>query len=372
MTRALGEGWARGERGVSEQATPPETRARAPLADSAALEDAVEERLLGELPHLTRVEVSERAGVPLDVAEDLWHLLGFPHYGDDDPAFTAADVTALRQAHDLLAAGVLTDDSRAALVRTWGRSFARLAEWQTDLMLDLTAGLSDPEQEAAGLIDFVVPRIDDLQSYIWRRHLAASASRQLAVERPDEAGVSMVVGFVDIVGYTATSKSLSEADLVAWLEGFERTATDLVVEAGGQVIKNIGDEVLFVIDSPRAPSAAADLALELVRRGADDDEDFPKVRVGLAYGDVVRRLGDVFGPTVNIAARLTSVARPNTVIVDHGLRTALEGDDDEWRLRRVRRVSVKGYSRLEASVLRGRREPEPEPEPDTDTDTDTD
>ena len=97
------------------------------------------------------------------------------------------------------------------------------------------------------------------------------------------------------------------------------------------------------------------------------------------------RLGDVFGPTVNVASRLTSVARPGTVVVDRGMHDALSppsgddapppadgdggdggdgGDDDtqdtdgqdtdtpSYRLRRLRRVSVKGYSRLEAWSLR--------------------
>ncbi len=117
----------------------------------------------------------------------------------------------------------------------------------------------------------------------------------------------MAVCFVDIVGYTSRSKGLDEAELVSWLECFEDAATGLVVDHGGRIIKTIGDEVLFVAD--RAADAA-EAALLMTERGADEDDDFPAVRAGLAYGDVVSRLGDVFGPTVNIASRLTSVARP--------------------------------------------------------------
>ena len=82
------------------------------------------------------------------------------------------------------------------------------------------------------------------------------------------------------------------------------------------------------------------------------------------------RLGDVLGPTVNLAARLTSVARPGTVLVDRGAHDALrsaeggvagaDGEDAEaayadgsgFRLRRIPRTSVKGYSRLEAWAVR--------------------
>ena len=86
------------------------------------------------------------------------------------------------------------------------------------------------------------------------------------------------------------------------------------------------------------------------------------MRAGLAYGDVVNRLGDVFGPVVNIASRLTSVARPGTVLVDEGAYRVLSGgadgeDDDEsstaaYSFRRLRRLSVKGYTRLRAWAVR--------------------
>ena len=137
----------------------------------------------------------------------------------------------------------------------------------------------------------------------------------------------------------------------------------LVVDHGGRVIKNIGDEVLFVADDL---AGAADAALTMTSRGSDPDDPFPEVRAGLAYGDVVSRLGDVFGPTVNIASRLTSVARPGAVLIDRGAHDALTGDDagdtDDtqheerehagFSFRRMRRTSVKGYSRLQSWVLR--------------------
>ena len=64
----------------------------------------------------------------------------------------------------------------------------------------------------------------------------------------------------------------------------------------------------------------------MTARGADPDDGFPEVRAGVAYGDVVSRLGDVFGPTVNIASRLTSIARPGAVLIDQGAHDALTGD----------------------------------------------
>jgi len=325
---------------------------------AGALED-VEVWLLGEEPTLNRLEVSERAGVSIEVAEELWRLLGFPHRDDDDRAFTPADVEALRLTHDLMELGILSPDRMVALTRTWGRSFARLAEWQVSLLATVTLESGeDPAETLPRLADEVLTRVDDLQSWVWRRHLAGAANRLLAVGAAGELA-EMGVVFVDIVGYTSRSRNLSESELVQWLEAFEAEAARTTSERGGRVIKSIGDEVLLVADDPEDAVA---IALELTRRGADDDDPFPPVRAGMAYGDVVSRLGDVFGPVVNIASRLTSVARPGSVLVDEGAHRVLAGeahdeDADEtssaaYSFRRIRRLSVKGYSRLRAWVVK--------------------
>lgn len=303
----------------------------------------IEALLLGERPHLTRVEVAERAGVPLDLAEQLWRMLGFPRTADDDVAFTEADVVALRQARELMDLGVIGPDSQAALVRTWGRSFARLAEWQADLLTDLMAEVGPDE----GLAVELLPRVEQLQSYAWRRHLASATGR--LAEAGEGTTSALAVCFVDIVGYTSRSKRLAQAELVGWLEHFEAEATGIVVDHGGRIIKTIGDEVLFVADTAET---AAEAALLMVERG----EPFPEVRAGIAYGDVVSRLGDVYGPTVNIAARLTSVARPGTVLVDRGCCEAL-AERPAYRLKTVPRASVKGYARLQPHVLRRAQDP---------------
>ena len=120
-----------------------------------------------------------------------------------------------------------------------------------------------------------------------------------------------------------------------------------MTEHHGRLIKTIGDEVLFVADDPQA---AARIALELVE-AHDRDEGFPEVRVGLAYGGVLSRLGDVFGPVVNVAARLTSLARPGRVLVDRAMHDELAGATEEFRVKRSRTTAVRGYSRLDTWTL---------------------
>jgi len=333
-----------------------------PPADPGALE-VVEGVLLGARPTLTRVEVASRAGVALPVAQELWRLMGFAEVGDAEVAFTEADVQALRDTERLVALGVLGPERRAALVRTWGRSYARLAEWQTRLLTEVAADGRDDAGALAGLTEEVLPLVESLQGYVWRRHLASATARTLATDPVPSPVSDQTVCFVDIVGYTHRSRALSERELAAWLERFEGVCAEAVLDHGARVIKSIGDEVLVVADTA---TGAAEVALALTARGADPDDGFPEVRAGLAHGPVLSRLGDVFGEAVNVAARLTSLARPGTVLVDAGVHAALDADRDTARgagpavapepaayaLKRLRRASVKDYPRLEAWVLR--------------------
>jgi adenylate cyclase len=315
--------------------------------DRPGLAGELEATLVGE-PRLTRRQVAERSGVPLELAEQLWQQLGFPHVDDDVVAFTEADVRALRRTAALIDRGVLTPDSQAALVRTWARSFARLAEWQVRLLADVALDSTDPAGRLRGLTEEVLPDVAALQDFVWRRHLASSATRLIEGLTPEGDAVPQTVCFVDIVGFTSRSKRLSDHELVTWVETFEEHLAAAVTDHGGRLIKTIGDEVLFVTD---APGDAVGVALSAAARGADRDDPFPSVRAGAASGEVVSRLGDVLGPTVNLASRLTSLARPDTVVVDRATRDAL-ADVDGLRFRRMRRTSVKGYARLEPWVAR--------------------
>ncbi len=163
---------------------------------------------------------------------------------------------ALRLSAELVRIGILPPESQAALVRTWGRSYARLAEWQTSLLAGLAADGGDPSAGLAdltGLAGDVLPRVEALQGYVWRRHLASAAEHLLDDASTLTATESQLsVCFVDIVGYTTQSRSLDGAALVQWVDGFEQETTALVVDHGGQVIKTIGDEVLFTVADPAA------------------------------------------------------------------------------------------------------------------------
>jgi adenylate cyclase len=314
--------------------------------DRTHLVELLETFLLGSEPTLTGLDIAQRVGISIDIARERWRSLGFTAVDDDEVAFTEADLEAMRLTQKLHDLGVVDPGQESALVRTMGRSFARLADWQIGLLgnaIDLQ--VMDLE-EISEVMSEVTPTIESLQAYVWRRHILNAAARQL-LGPAGEDNPPMAVGFADIVGYTQQTRALGREALARLVEDFEDTALRIVSEERGRIIKTIGDEVLFAADTPED---AAAIGLRLVE-GHLQDPDFPQLRVGLAWGQVLHRLGDVFGPVVNVAARLTSVARPGRVLVDRDLAERLE-DDQRFRLRRLRRTSVKGYRRLEPWNLR--------------------
>lgn len=320
-----------------------------PRLDPQQVVDVLETHLLGSTPTLTGEQVAEAVGISRETARLRWRSLGFTEVGDDVVAFTEADLEALRLTQRMHELGIINDEDEAALIRTLGRSFARLAEWQLSILGDTI----DPRRISAAELDAVIgevtPLIEQVQNYIWRRHVVGAASRALLGPAVDDDGEGHheAIGFADIVGYTRQSRSLSTEELARLVEGFEARALAIVTAHNGRIIKTIGDEILYAADTAHD---AAHIALELVE-GHQTGEDVPQLRVGVAWGPVLNRLGDVFGPTVNLASRLTSVARPGRVLIDKELAEAIEGDPD-FKLRRMRRVSVKGYRRLEPWVLR--------------------
>jgi adenylate cyclase len=142
-------------------------------------------------------------------------------------------------------------------------------------------------------------------------------------------------------------RRLTERELAMMVQHFEALASDVVTAHGGRVVKTVGDEVLFVC-SPGASAAA--IALEIPRALAADDM-LPPVRVGMATGPVVGRLGDVFGTTVNRASRLTAVARPGTVLVDVATVHSLAGVTG-IEVRQLRGRSLRGIGHVVPWLLR--------------------
>jgi adenylate cyclase len=104
--------------------------------------------------------------------------------------------------------------------------------------------------------------------------------------------------------------------------------------------------VLFVADRP---DAAMDVAAGLIEV-IGGDARLPDVRIGLATGLVVTRLGDVFGPPVNLAARLTAVARRNRVLADDETVAGLRRPG--YEIRRLTARPLRGFGLVEPVAVR--------------------
>ncbi|TDB74840.1 adenylate/guanylate cyclase domain-containing protein, partial [Actinomadura sp. KC216] len=296
--------------------------------------DDIEETLLGGPLRYTRKEVEALAGVPDDYARRIWQALGFPTPPDDEVAFTDGDVAALREIKDLLGSDLVDEDMVLQLARAVGQTMGRLASWLGDVWLQRLGELPSDEPLTPELVTAALaateelrPAFERLLLHGWRRQLTAAGMRAAATtasaQADPAAGIAhLAVGFADVVSFTRLSRRLDGDALAAFIERFEVTTAEIVAEHGGRIVKTLGDEVLFVASDPRS---AAEIALRIAER-FNEDPDFPKVRVGLAYGEVIQRLGDVFGTPVNLAARLTATAYPGTVLIDTTLASTLPPD----------------------------------------------
>jgi adenylate cyclase len=297
--------------------------------------------------------------MPAERTQRLWRALGFADVADDDPAFTDADVAALGRLEALIDSGFVDLDTEASIARAMGQSLSRLADWQTDMLASALEPAhpadADPADPGADVLraavastQLLLPVMRELQDYIWRRHLAANAGRLFLSSSGEVDRRELAVGFADLVGYTTRSRGMGGRELGRMVEDFEGLAADVIARYRGRVVKTVGDGVLFTCGSA---VDAVEIGLQLpVEWNAADR---PLLRVGAAYGPVLTRLGDVYSPVVNLASRLTSLARPSTVLVDQALAEQLRGVR-AYRVRPLRRVSVRGYDDLQPWLVRRR------------------
>jgi adenylate cyclase len=163
----------------------------------------------------------------------------------------------------------------------------------------------------------------------------------------EEEQTSVVTaGFADMVAFSALSSEMDTNRLGELVEIFEARCGDVVAGQEGRMIKTLGDSVLFVHDDAEG---ALDIACGLIDVIGQDNR-LPDVHIGLATGPVVTRMGDVFGPAVNLAARLTGLARRNRVIADEATVAALRPANIEAR--RLTARPVRGFGLVEPIAVR--------------------
>jgi adenylate cyclase len=316
---------------------------------------AVDRLMVPEVARYDLAEVATRTGLPVDQVRQLWRTLGYPVPRADEVAFTDADVEILTEVGRLMAGDVASTELVLQMSRVIGSSMARIASSQVDVISARVEGSPRPAAVgadeltddrivvSAGALLPIVPRV---LTAAWQRHLQAAIRRRLSIAAAGQGQLG-VVGFADLVGFTALSQQVAGEELAAIVEQFEQLAFDVVTANGGRVVKMIGDEVMFTVDAPVA-AAEIGLALSEGTRGADELSD---LRVGLAYGPLLEREGDLYGPVVNLASRITSIAFPGSIVVGQTVHDLLD-DRQEYRLRSMRPRYLKDIGRVPLWVLR--------------------
>jgi adenylate cyclase len=314
----------------------------------------LEQAILGEDVVFNALDVAAATGATIEQAQRLWRALGFPDRGNER-AFTQADADAVSTLLRLVADGYLDFDMAVDLTRAVGQTMARLADWEVATLVQRVQELESGDDatgsratSALRLVDALSGPFEGLLVYVWRRHLAAAAARveALGADDSDLHTTLVTVGFADIVQFTALTNRLDHDRIGDLVEIFESRCADVVAGQRGRVIKSLGDAVLFVNEDPIRAYDTAEGIITVIGR----DQRMPDVRVGLSTGSVVTRLGDVFGPPVNLAARLTAVARRNRIIVDAA--TAERLPEDQFEARALPARPVRGFGLVEPVAVR--------------------
>ncbi|SNT17314.1 adenylate cyclase [Micrococcales bacterium KH10] len=307
-------------------------------SDGRAIAARLDHEILGESRELTATELAAVADVDEEFARNYWRALGLPIAARDRRAFTPADAEAVHEMAETARERQWDIATVSTLVRSVGHTMDRLALWQLEALADhimRTQGISDAaaRTQTVDSLPDLMPMLQTQLLHAWRRQLAAWASRY-AIEFSDtgpqagDAGalpMPRAVGFVDIVQFTQRTTALESRELASFVQNFEATCRDIVTAHGGRVVKTIGDAVLFITDDA---AAGADVALALAQQwqspqNAVDGEPLA-VRISLVWGRVLSRFGDVFGPSVNLAARLASASEPGQILIDEATREALQ------------------------------------------------
>jgi adenylate cyclase len=305
--------------------------------------------VVGEQGIYTQDEIVARSGLG-DDARRFWRALGFPDPDPDDRMFSQIDLEMLQLVDAVVRLDLLDRKVALQMARVIGSSMERIAQSHIDAIearIDRDDLALDDDETAVQRAGLLLPTIPRILEYAWRRHLSSAARRRLVRDAMAGGQRTLCVGFADLVGFTALSQQLDDDALVEIVDRFESTAYDVVGGHGGRVVKMIGDEVMFEITDP---GQAVEIALDLAAAYHDDDA-ISDVRVGVASGPVLTREGDLYGPTVNLASRIVSIAFAGSVVVSGELRDALDADD-RYSFKALRTRYLKHIGRVQLHSVR--------------------
>jgi adenylate cyclase len=309
------------------------------LADSGVpleeLRQAVEEDRLVLLPverafqegtdHYSVAEMAEESGLAPEFLERLLQALGAPIPTGEERVFTETDLEGAKRAKAFLDAG-LPESGVLETSRIIGISMASLAEANVDLVGEVFTQPGVDERELAtryaAAAEAMAPLLGETLLNAYHLHLRERIRQAVVTEAElAEGRVSgsdeMTIAFADLVGFTRLGESLE----IEQIGDVTKRLFELASEAARppvRLVKMIGDAAMFASpDSEPLLEAVVDL-VESAGTG-----ELPPLRAGVASGQALGRGGDYYGRPVNLAARITSFARPESVVVDQAVKDSI-------------------------------------------------
>ncbi len=306
----------------------------------------VERALAGEGPRYTAREIAEQAGIELESLQRFSSALGVPYGDPDERRGTEADLEAARRIKAFLDAG-LPEDGMLQVARTIGMGTARIAEANRELIIRTLTQPGDTERDVAlrfaAAAEYMLPLAGPTVVYALQAHLLEQIRRDVIGATDLASGelggtVELTVCFADLVEFTRLGEEIAPEELGMVAGRLEEMAT-AVAEPPVRLVKTIGDAVMLVSTEPEPMVAAA---LQLIHAAEQEGQQFPWLRAGIASGPTLPQSGDYYGRAVNLASRITNVARPGSVVLDEATKEAV-GDGFDYSYVGERRLKGLDY-----------------------------
>ena len=306
----------------------------------------VERVLAGEGPRYTREEVAELSGVDAELLNAQWRALGMPDPEDGEKAFGEADLDSAKRVKALREELGIPDDELLQVSRVIGMNMSQLAAASRGLGQRVFSNPGDTELEVAerfaAIVQGLGPLLTPILQYVLQLHMREQIRHDVFGDREIaegvESGREIAVAFADLVGFTKLGERLDPAELGELTDRLGEIAGD-VARGPVRLVKLIGDAAML---SSADPDELLNASLELVAASEREGQGFPLLRAGVAFGRAVARAGDYYGRPVNLASRITAVARPGSVLCDERMREAAGEDAYRWSFAGARHL--KGIS----------------------------
>jgi adenylate cyclase len=289
------------------------------------------ERLLARHRRHDLESAARTAGVSREYALRNHLAIGLPRPEPGEPVYDDDELENLKVLRGMLDAGLAEEDLHLA-GRILGQASRRTAEAFVQVLAQALLQEGDSEVElGVRLADFaeaVLPTLDRMAGAVLRAHLLEVVRGEAITRLEREAGQlagarTVTVAFADLTGFTALSDRLAVEALGDLAGRFELLVAELA-EHPVRLVKVLGDGAMLVSEDTDAIVATVLRAVEEAQA-----RELPPVHAGIAHGPALHSAGDWFGRTVNLAARLCSVAPEHTVLATCEVRDAA-GDDLAW------------------------------------------